>query len=101
TTAQVYWTSLPTKASYPTTTYDLGVFGNATGMQYETSTRSVVEPASSPYVLAVGATQPHSNQIEPTSSQGPTIDGRTKPDLTGFDQVSTFADGPTAFTGTS
>lgn len=98
---QVYWIYVATKASYPNTSYDLTVFGDATGMQYQSSDRSVVEPASSPCAMAVGATAPNSNQIEAYSSQGPTIDGRIKPDLTGFDQVSTYVDGPTAFAGTS
>jgi hypothetical protein len=98
---QVYWAYIPTKAPYPTTRYDLTVIGDASGMQFASSAGSVLEPATSPYVLAVGATQPHGAIIENYSSLGPTVDGRIKPDITGFDQVSTFSDGPTAFVGTS
>jgi hypothetical protein len=63
---------------------------------------SITEPASSPDALAVGAAYWNGHGLEPFSSQGPTIDGRTKPDLTGFDGVTSnlpeFADG---FYGTS
>jgi hypothetical protein len=78
---------------------------------------SVTEPASSPYALAVGAVdaRPGANggacssdeaagahQLEAFSSQGPTIDGRVKPDIAAFDGVSSnlpaFAAG---FCGTS
>jgi Subtilase family len=85
----------------PTTRIDLWFSGQASAVQYDSVGGSVAEPASSPYALAVGATQPGSGAIEPYSGQGPTIDDRTKPDITGFDQVSTSTYGPTAFGGTS
>jgi hypothetical protein len=80
---------------------------------------SITEPASSPYVLAVGAADgsgdnvcesdlPVANSpgdsgtypLEAFSSQGPTIDGRIKPDILAFDGVNSneFAGG---FCGTS
>jgi hypothetical protein len=68
---------------------------------------SVTSPADSPYVLAAGAADEGSDGtmpgvLEPFSSQGPTIDGRSKPELTGWDgapsAVPEFADG---FYGTS
>ncbi|HST46426.1 S8 family serine peptidase [Jatrophihabitans sp.] len=49
---------------------------------------SVLEPASSPWALAVGAAFRGNNVLEPFSSRGPTIDGRVKPDLLGYDGVS-------------
>ncbi|HEV2887125.1 MAG TPA: S8 family serine peptidase, partial [Jatrophihabitans sp.] len=49
---------------------------------------SVLEPASSPWALAVGAAYRGDNSLEPFSSRGPTVDGRVKPDLLGFDGVS-------------
>ncbi|MDQ1722438.1 MAG: hypothetical protein QOI26_2172, partial [Pseudonocardiales bacterium] len=49
---------------------------------------SVLEPASSPWALAVGAAYRGDNSLETFSSRGPTIDGRVKPDLLGFDGVS-------------
>jgi hypothetical protein len=97
----VYWIYMASKASYPNTGYELFVDGAAAGLQYSTSARSIVEPATSPYVMAVGATGQGSGVIETYSGQGPTIDGRIKPDLTGFDDVTTTTLGPQGFSGTS
>ncbi|MFC3894115.1 ricin-type beta-trefoil lectin domain protein [Lentzea rhizosphaerae] len=58
-------------------------------LQQYTEAGSIVEPATSPHVIAVGATQPGSGRVQDYSSRGPTIDGRQKPDITGYDQVST------------
>ncbi|MDQ1742292.1 MAG: hypothetical protein QOE23_631, partial [Pseudonocardiales bacterium] len=49
---------------------------------------SILEPASSSWALAVGAAFRGDNSLEPFSSRGPTTDGRVKPDLLGFDGVS-------------
>jgi subtilisin family serine protease len=49
---------------------------------------SVLQPASSPWALAVGAAYRGTKKLESFSSRGPTIDGRIKPDLLGFDGVS-------------
>ncbi|MEY2447254.1 MAG: hypothetical protein QOH79_730 [Acidimicrobiaceae bacterium] len=49
---------------------------------------SVSEPATSPFVMAVGAHCYANGSLEPFSGQGPTIDGRMKPDLSGPDGVS-------------
>jgi hypothetical protein len=67
---------------------------------------SVVEPATSPAVLAVGAHCTGTSQIEGFSSTGPTIDGRTKPDIAAPDSVSTATYGnanvcQSGFVGTS
>jgi hypothetical protein len=61
---------------------------------------SVSEPASSPYVLAVGAAYYGNNTLEDFSSRGPTIDGRVKPDILGYDGTSSPEYGA-AFYGTS
>ncbi|WP_083255225.1 ricin-type beta-trefoil lectin domain protein [Amycolatopsis orientalis] len=86
-----------------TTKFDLYLtkLGKTGGFQWSTPAGSIAEPASSPYVLATGATKPASGQLEPYSSHGPTVDGRTKPDITGFASVSTSASAPDLFTGTS
>src|SRR5262249_40602792 len=67
---------------------------------------SIVDPASSSSALAVGALCWQSRQLEFYSSQGPTIDGRMKPDIVGHDSVSgatygSFSSCPSAFAGTS
>jgi hypothetical protein len=58
-------------------------------IQYNDRSGSLLEPAASPHALTVGAACWFNAVLEPYSSQGPTIDGRTKPDLTGPDGVST------------
>lgn len=49
---------------------------------------SVTEPATSAKALAVGAASWRTDQLETFSSRGPTITGLVKPDLLGFDGVS-------------
>jgi len=75
-------------------------------LEYQTPDGSIGAPASSPATLAVGALCWQSRQLEPFSSQGPTIDGRVKPDIVGHDSVSgmtygAFSSCPSAFAGTS
>src|SRR5262249_3737556 len=60
---------------------------------------SITDPASSPSAFAAGAYNVNSVQIEPFSGDGPTIDGRTKPDIAGPDGVSNDVFNP--FFGTS
>jgi uncharacterized repeat protein (TIGR01451 family) len=67
--------------------FDLFVEGGSS-LQYSTTGGSIVEPASSPNALAVGANCWPGTAVEPFSSRGPTIDGRVTPDLTGPDGVS-------------
>lgn len=76
---------------------------------------SVTEPATSPYALAVGAVDARPGvsgcqvdqnigapyPLEEFSSQGPTIDGRTKPDIASFDNVSGNVADINPFCGTS
>ena len=59
---------------------------------------SISSPADSPWALAVGAAyvgnatnagNVATNALESFSSRGPTIDGRAKPDVIGYDGVST------------
>jgi len=58
-------------------------------LQYSVPQGSVAQPAESPWVLAVGAVCWDRYGFRPYSSQGPTIDGRTKPNIVGYDSVST------------
>jgi subtilase family protein/PASTA domain-containing protein len=57
-------------------------------LEHRNADGSINEPASSPAALAVGAICWHSRGLEPYSSQGPTIDGRTKPDIAAYASVS-------------
>ena len=68
-------------------------FTGSSGLQYSNPPVSVIEPASSPSALAVGADCWQTGALEFFSSQGATIDGRTKPDLIAPDSVSTVTYG--------
>jgi Subtilase family len=116
-----------TNAAPPHVRYDLTYWGDVTNntlscgnancatVSSQALAESISEPASSPYALAVGAvdvtkaqacesgvTDPGSADgypLEPFSSQGPTIDGRVKPDLVAYD--GTAGNIFTTFCGTS
>lgn len=65
--------------------------GSGKLLQYSVAARSLVAPADAPEALAVGATHWRTDRLAEYSSQGPTLDGRVKPDLsapTGVDTVS-------------
>src|SRR5262249_41029806 len=92
----------------PAVSYDLSYWGDVTNSFLSSvnpsraASGSVTEPASSPYVLAVGAADvQNGNSLEPFSSQGPTIDARVKPDITGFDDVGSNIGSLNPFFGTS
>jgi hypothetical protein len=86
---------------------DFDVFVDGGGdLQFKSAARSIGEPASSPNALAVGAICWQNSALEFYSSQGPTIDSRVKPDISGPDSTSSavyggFAGCPSAFAGTS
>jgi subtilisin family serine protease len=89
-----------------TTTPRLDLYSWSPPLEYSVAAGSIATPASSPSVLAVGAICWQSRALEPYSSQGPTIDGRVKPELVGHDSVSgatygIFSSCPSAFAGTS
>lgn len=65
---------------------------------------SIVDPAASPNVLAVGAVNVADYlraDVESFSSRGPTSAGLSKPDIAGPDGLSTTSYGPGGFYGTS
>lgn len=68
---------------------------------------SATSPSNSPYAVGVGAVDVGLDGVpqgtfEEFSSQGPTIDGRVKPDIAGWDGVSSYLDDySTGFYGTS
>ena len=67
--------------------FDLYYTG-VSSLGYLTDTFSVVEPATSPATLAVGAVCQADGVVERFSSRGPTADGRSKPEVMGPDSVS-------------
>jgi len=71
-------------------------------LQYQVAAGSLGgQPADSPYAMTVGAVPVGGTTIESYSSRGPTIDGRTKPDIVAPDRVSTVTYGSYRFSGTS
>jgi Subtilase family/IPT/TIG domain len=91
----------------PQVGYDLSYWG-AVSQSYLASVNpgraaagSITEPADSPSAFAVGAANWQGCGVEPFSSRGPTIDDRIKPDITGFDGVSSNLADLTPFYGTS
>ena len=72
-------------------------------MQYVTPAGSITIPADTEEAVVVGATFWGNDQLEDFSSQGPTKDGRVKPDLMGPDGVTTrsYGDLGLDFFGTS
>ena len=70
-------------------------------IEYSVPAGSLASPGDSPYAITVGAVDWQDDSYAVYSSQGPTTDGRTKPDLCAPTRVSTVSYGTAAFTGTS
>ena len=89
------------------TTPRIDLFTSGTSaLEHQVAAGSVTEPASAPEAVASGAFCFATDALKAFSSQGPTIDGRRKPDLSGPDAVSNGTFGPatscnSGFTGTS
>ncbi len=96
--------------------YDIGIKrSNASGtskfrlhctkqLEYGSPVSSLSTPADATGSFSVGAIDQANwsmGTLEPFSSQGPTMDGRTKPDICGPDGVSTWSYGAAGFFGTS
>jgi subtilisin family serine protease len=91
-------------ASHPR--FDLFVGDATQSLQFSVAAGSILEPASSPNAMAVGAICWQTDGLEPFSSRGPNIAGLAKPDIAGQDRTSTLtygaANGCSAgFAGTS
>ena len=69
-------------------------------LDYQAIKGTLSLPADSSGAVSVGAVNLDLG-LEGFSSRGPTADGRIKPDLTAFDQISTESYGPFTFWGTS
>lgn len=80
---------------------ELFAAGNDAPIEYAVAAHSLVVPADSDAALAVGATDWEDDSLHSYSSQGPTHDGRIKPDLTAPSGVSTATYGRWNFYGTS
>jgi uncharacterized repeat protein (TIGR01451 family) len=72
-------------------------------ISHQVPANSLANPAdnASPGMMTVGAFHVGTNLQEVFSSEGPTTDGRTKPDIAGPNRVTTSTYGVTGFAGTS
>lgn len=79
-----------------TTAVDFTIFASD-GLSYHHVESSIADPASAAGVVTVGAIARdfyESGPIEDFSSQGPTTDGRPKPEVTAPDKCNSFTYGP-------
>lgn len=76
-------------------------FSGGAPLEYGEAAGSVVEPGISPNVIAIGAVHWATLSLQSYSSQGPTTDGRIKPDFAAPTNVSTASARPDTFGGTS
>lgn len=70
-------------------------------LEHKAPQESLVVPADSPLALTIGAVEAGTLDLRAYSSQGPTKDGRIKPNLVAADHVTTVTYGPRGFPGTS
>ncbi|HXV97626.1 MAG TPA: S8 family serine peptidase, partial [Anaerolineae bacterium] len=82
-------------------TFDLFVHGGVIHPDYVVPERSLSSPSDAQGAFAVGAVNWADDVLEPYSSQGPTADGRIKPDLSAPSVVDSASYKPEAFDGTS
>src|SRR5205823_484077 len=80
---------------------DMYFEGNEGNLERVLAAGSIGEPATSPAAMTMGAYNVGNLALEGFSSQGPTIDGRRKPDLTGPDGVASNVSDTNPFFGTS
>ncbi len=82
-------------------TFDLFINGGLMHPDFIVAERSLSSPADAYGAVAVGAVNWADDVLEPYSSQGPTADGRLKPDLTAPSVVASASYAPESFDGTS
>ena len=113
TPAEVIWFQVPKSGTYflrihaktaVPTGLALRMVAQGSGpLQHHSKTGTIVDPAACADVVAVGAAEAQSwsgNSIANYSAQGPTFDGRTKPDILGPTEVDIAVSAET-FDGTS
>lgn len=82
-------------------TFDLFINGGLMHPDFTVAERSLSNPADAVDAFAVGAVNWADDVLEPYSSNGPTADGRIKPDLSAPSVVDSASYAPEAFDGTS
>ncbi|MHB0874527.1 MAG: S8 family serine peptidase [Anaerolineae bacterium] len=94
-----YYLAIEAAAATREVTFDLYVLDGQ--VEFASPAYSLGTPADSASVVSVGASNWRSGRLEDFSSQGPTSDGRMKPDLVAPDAVTVAAYAPEPFYGTS
>lgn len=82
-------------------TFDIFINGGLMHPDFTVAERSLSSPADARGAFAVGAVNWADDVLEVYSSQGPTADGRIKPDLAAPSVVDSASYSPDAFDGTS
>jgi subtilisin family serine protease len=80
---------------------DLFVYNSTLPPEYQVGEGSLGTPADARGAFTVGAVNWANDVLEPYSSQGPTRDGRIKPDMVAPSAVKSAAYAPSIFDGTS
>lgn len=88
-----------TKRTSGTAHVRLSLFSLSADLAIRTTASSLAQPADCANTLTVGATNVSNDAPESFSAEGPTTDGRVKPELSGPDRVATSLS--TSFAGTS
>ena len=94
-----YWVAF--RAEHVTRPAVFDFYIHTAALQYVTPEYSITTPADARRALTVGATYWSTDEIEPFSSQGPTHDGRVKPDISAPDGMSSTTYSKNGFSGTS
>jgi len=96
---EAYYLSIEAADADRQATFDLYVPDGE--VQFPSPAHSLGSPSDAQSVLSVGAVNWQSGELEDFSSQGPTNDGRIKPDISAPDAVTTASYGAEPFYGTS
>ncbi|MEJ2734448.1 MAG: S8 family serine peptidase [Anaerolineae bacterium] len=95
----VYYLSIKARSTTRPGTLDLYTLGAA--LEFPMAEHSLGSPADARGAVAVGATEYRDDSLAVYSSQGPSNDGRLKPDLSAPAGVSSATYAPEVFNGTS
>lgn len=96
---KIYYIVIEAQNATQAVTFDL--FAPDGEIEFPSAAYSLGTPGDAASALTVGAIEWRSSQLENFSSQGPTNDGRLKPEMTAPDRVTTASYAPRSFPGTS
>lgn len=97
--SRVYYIVIEASNATRAVTFDL--YAPDGELEFPEPAYSLGTPADANRALSVGAIEWRSSGLEDFSSQGPTNDGRLKPELSAPDRVTTASYAPRSFPGTS